>query len=219
MRAPPNIKKERVEGIAESDALRRFERQLKDKYKVMGLPLTQQYQVYRVRLCLKCAPEIPVSLQIFTSGTILIQGSPKIPKNEFESETDTIAEMAKQSVEIPSTSKTSPFKLRARVLLEYVSELDPNNEVERLVIVILGDIIVDLLLCEKLTQLKLKRDTLEQYIPIKLKIINSKKSVYRKKDIENLHILRNRIAHGLGLITKEEADWAKELTEDLIKNL
>ena len=88
-----------------------------------------------------------------------------------------------------------------------------------MVMVSLGDIIIDLLLCHKIDALKMSKKLFEAYIPNKIKEINKVEAVYRDDEIDRLHKLRNRIVHGGSIITEKEAEWAKELTEDFIEHV
>lgn len=218
-----NNSKKKIEGISDPDALRRFEVKLKQKYKIKNLDLSSNSHAYRVRFCLDCDRETPVSLQIWSSDTILIQGSPKIPARGFTEETEEIMALAESSLEVLPDPETTPYLLRARTLFAYVKRLNLGDDIERMAAVSVGDIVLDLLLCHKISFFGLsRRDTqelMEMYIPRKIREIQRREPVYRDDEVIRVHNLRNNIAHGGSLITEDEAVWAKDLIEDVIENI
>jgi len=168
---------------------------------------------------MECDSENPVSLQVWNTNSILVQGSPNIPKSGFDSESEIIMKMAEESIETTPDPSETPFKLRAETILDYVKRLDERNEMERMVIVALGDIILDLLLCHKIDSLGMPRGIVDAFFPTKISEINRIETVYRDDELIRLHKLRNQIAHGGSMITESEATWAKTLIEDVIENL
>jgi hypothetical protein len=108
--------------------------------------------------------------------------------------------------------------IRARTILSYVNTLDIEEDVERMVLVSLCDIILDLVLCHKIEMLGLLSGIKDAYLPSKISSIKKKEAVYRDDQIERAHRLRNQIAHGGALITKEEAQWILDLTKDVEKH-
>lgn len=213
----------KTEGISDPDALRRFEIKLQEKYKIKKLSLPSASHVFRTEFCLDCSPEIPVSLQVWSSNTILIQGSPKISKRGFTTETRIIMELAKSSLDATPDPDLTPYMIRARTLFAYINRLNLGDEIERMTAVSIGDIVLDLLLCHKISLFGLPRKDSEAlmdlYIPNKIDAIKKKETVYREEEIKKVHILRNRIAHGGSLITEDEAGWAKDIIEDIIENI
>jgi len=208
-----------IEGISDPDALRRFEVKLQQRYKIKKLGLSTESHVLRARFCLDCETDTPVTMQIWSSDNILIQGSPKIPPRGFNTEVSEVFVLAESSIEATPDPETTPYMLRARTLLAYIKRLDVGDEIDRMVVVTLGDIVLDLLLCHKMDTYKMKREEFEISIPRKISELNKTEEVYRDDDIEKAHRLRNRIAHRASLITEEEAIWVKEIIEDVIEHI
>jgi hypothetical protein len=217
-----NLFQQKIVGINHIDALIRFESKLKQRYVLQDLDKTHDSIVFRKRFCLICEPEIPVQLQIYSTENMMITGSPKIPESEFKKEVQEIFVMAKESIKTESSSDT-PLSLRANLLFDYLIKIDIREEVSQVVIVTIGDLIIDILLSDKINELDIKgrekRELMEQYLPIKIKALKGKGvAVYRDSDINRLHNLRNRIVHSSTLISEKEAEWAIDLLKDLIEH-
>lgn len=212
------IRRETITGISDDAHLAKFQKLLNQKYSVKVEPPTQEHMVLRTKIRLDSAAKTPISLSIFSTDTLLFQASQKIPEKVFEREIESVLSLGRQSVAILVKQITSPTTLRAKQLLKYVQGLNSGHEVERMVIVFLCDIVVDLLLIEKLRSFNITdRQLLESYIPIKLKALRRKITIPRNGDLESLHTMRNGIAHGAALISKGEADWARDLVSDLFQ--
>jgi hypothetical protein len=99
-----------------------------------------------------------------------------------------------------------------------VRELPENMGVQRMVIVTLCDIILDLLVTEKLSRFTHKRQDLDnESIGAKHEMLESKIQVYRPKDIRDIRDLRNKVAHGGDATVADEARFAKKATIDIFK--
>jgi hypothetical protein len=207
-----------VEGISDEDALIRFHKALEQEYRVNKQELTQPSMVTRISFSLNCCKDFPVTLMIWATDTILVQGSPNIPKTGFEEEVGTIIELAKSSIESTPSSTDSMDLIRARTILAYIDTLNIEVDVERMVLVSLCDIVLDLILCHQIEVLGLPSGVKDAYLPSKIASIEKKESVYREDQILRAHRLRNQIAHGGSLITQDEAKWVLELTIDVEKH-
>lgn len=212
-----HMRKEVISNISDAEHLAKFQRLLSQKHNAKMEPVTQDYMILRTKIYV--APKTPITLSVFTTDKLFFQVSPKIPVETFNSTVESILSLARQSVEI-LTKKATPTTLRAEQLLNYVESLNLDNEVERMITVFLCDIVIDLLLIEKLRSFRITdRKLLEGYIPTKLKALRKKITIPRDADIERLHIMRNGIAHGADIVSKSEAEWGRNLVRDVYKNL
>jgi len=95
-----NIRVHKIEGINNSSKfLENFVTALKYSYVLEDKELTHPSQIFITRFYLVTAPIRKVSLQIFNNGTLLIQGSPRIPKKNFDLEINQIIRLANNLIE------------------------------------------------------------------------------------------------------------------------
>ena len=158
-----------------------------------------------------------VTINVYSTDRITVQASPLLMEEEFTHVSDEVMRLARESVSIISELSV-PTVQRANKVLNYATELDVQDEINRMVAVFLCDIVLDLLLTEKLRSIGIMdRRLLEsESIPNKIRALEDRRiPVYRKDEALRLRIMRNKIAHGGELVTSEEAEWAQELTKDL----
>lgn len=157
-------------------------------------------------------------IEIFVNENTGITASPEVQSffHEICLETENIL---KEAVDIISRQDTIRVN-RAERILEYLRNLSVDKEIERMVIVTLCDIILDLLVTEKLSHFTHRRQDLEnESIGVKLEMLESqhKIPVYRPKTIRDIRILRNKIAHGGAPTARAEAVFARDTTIDIFE--
>jgi len=158
-----------------------------------------------------------VTINVYTTDRITVQASPLLMEEEFTHVSDEVMRLARESVSIISELSV-PTVQRANKVLNYATDLDVQDEINRMVAVFLCDIVLDLLLTEKLRSIGIMdRRLLEsESVPNKIRALEDNKiPVYRKDEALRLRIMRNNIAHGGELVTSEEAEWAQKLTQNL----
>jgi hypothetical protein len=95
-----------------------------------------------------------------------------------------------------------------------------DEEVQRMVIVTLCDVILDLVVTEKLSRYTHKRDSLEnESVGAKLDLLETQFGIplYNSKVVRDIRELRNKVAHGGATTAREEAAFAKEKTMDIFE--
>lgn len=69
---------------------------LKFSYNLSQLDITHESQMFRSVFYFKCSNEKPINMIIFSNGTLLLQGSQKIKKEDFQKEANQIIKMYKE---------------------------------------------------------------------------------------------------------------------------
>ena len=155
-----------------------------------------------------------VHLEIFTNERCEIKASPELA-NRFADICAKIETALGESIDIVSQG-TSVRAMRAGRILEFVGNLSTHNEVNRMVVVTLCDIVLDLLVTEKLARFTRRRQDLEnESIGAKIGMLKRHVPVYREQAMRDIRDLRNKVAHGAATTPLEEANFAKDTTEDI----
>jgi hypothetical protein len=85
-----------------------------------------------------------------------------------------------------------------------------------MIIVTLCDVVLDLLVSEKLSKFTSKREDLEnESIIPKIRMLEAKILVYKSKEIQEIRNLRNKVVHGGSAIADAEATSARDTTADI----
>jgi hypothetical protein len=149
-----------------------------------------------------------VHVEVYANDNVEIKASPNI-QPPFGIICDEIENILKESINITSKNSEKSFRVdRAQRLLDYVRDLSLTNEVNRLVAATLCDIILDLIVTEKLSTFTRSRDELEnESVGAKLSCLEGKYKcvLYKPKIIRDTRDLRNKIAHGASPIREDEA--------------
>ena len=157
-------------------------------------------------------------IEIFVNENTGITASPEVQSfyPEICLETENIL---KEAVDILSRQDTVRVN-RAERIMEYMRNISVENEVERMVVVTLCDIILDLLVTEKLSHFTHRRQDLEnESIGAKLGMLKNqfKIPVYKPKAIRDIRDLRNKVAHGGASTARGEVVFARDTTIDIFE--
>jgi len=208
-------RKIKVSGISRAKAIEQFEYGLKSIFNSKRIEDKGQYVVlhYRIDLLGKGG----IDIIAYTSDVIFISGSPRIPKEKFDKIANQIGQIAQHSVK--RLVETRPITLqRAEAIIRFAFKLNPDNEYERMVIVILADTSNEIVLTESMKSLNIKGDPLKAGIPVKIKKLKEKGKVpYKEEEIINIRELRNRIVHEGTIPTKEQATRALKVAQEVLK--
>lgn len=203
-----------VPGICDSACLKKFETLLSQRFTIVEGDIPSHMR-FKAKLERTGLPR-EVHVEIFTNENTSIKASPDV-KTFFPGVCAEIMSILKESVNILSRQDTVRVK-RAGRILKYVRNISVQNEIERMVIVTLCDIILDLLVTEKLSHFTTKRQHLEhESVGAKLGMLEKqfRIPIYRPKAVRDIRGLRNRVAHGGASPATEEATFAKEATIDV----
>jgi hypothetical protein len=201
-------------GISDPKNILRFEHFIQKSFRCKRVEDRGQYVVTHWRI----QDTNPIDVIVFTSDKIYISGSPLMPKSEFDQIATRIARIAQDSVS--KLAEERPVTLqRARSILEFTLRLNPEDEFERMVMVILADTSNEIVLTERMKALKIKGPPLEEGIPNKIECIKDKgSSVYKEAEIRNVRELRNGIVHTGNIPTSGEAKRCLEISLDVLEN-
>jgi len=155
-----------------------------------------------------------VHLEIFTNERCEIKASPEIA-SDFPIACSKVEVALKEAVDIVSRGNSIRV-MRAGRILEYLRDLSTPHEVNRMVIVTLCDIVLDLLITEKLAKFTTRRQDLEhESIGAKIGMLKQRIPVYKEQAMRDIRNLRNKVAHGGATTALTEAEFAKNATEDI----
>lgn len=203
-------------GICDPACLRKFKALLSERFMMHSVLVASSDNLeFKARLERADLPK-EIHVEIFTNGKVGIKASPHVQAN-FKDICVEIEAILKEAVDILSRKDAIRVK-RAERILEYVEELSVGNEIERMVVAALCDIVLDLLVTEKLSRFTRRREDLEnESIGAKISILEKTIPVYRSQAIRDIRDLRNKVAHG-GLSTPlDEARFVKKATIDIFE--
>lgn len=157
-----------------------------------------------------------IHFEVFSNSNVSLISSPDnapfFPQIEAE-----IRSMLPEAVKRVCT-RNSIRVARAGRIKDYVSTLSVDNEIERMVIVALCDIILDLMVTEKLSSFTHRRNELEdESVGAKIGLLETRYHVnlYKPKIIRDIRELRNKIAHGGTSPATQEAISSRDETFDI----
>jgi len=159
-----------------------------------------------------------VHVEIFTNENINIKASPEL-QIVFGDLCSELKMISQEAINILSRQDSVRVR-RAERIAEYMRNIPVENEVERMIIVTLCDIILDLLVTQKLSDFTNRRQDLEnESVGAKLGMLEKqfKIPIYKPKAIRDIRGLRNRVAHGGDAPAIEEASFAKDATIDIFE--
>jgi len=158
-----------------------------------------------------------ITVEVYTSEKIVIKGSPRIPPDEFE-------RIASKVIEIANRSKLSvaddrPITLtRAIGIMDYALKLDLSDEYQRMVAVILADLVNEIILTEIMRNQGIKGTPLEEGVPKKIKYLKENGiPIYLEKEIKNIRDLRNGVAHRGEFPDETQAKQAINVAQKVLK--
>ena len=210
----PHGRTVKIIGIKEPKNIQRFEHFIKKSFRCESVEDLGNYVVTHLRI----HDVRPVDVIVYTSNKIYITGSPLMHPDTFNRIATKVAEIAQESV--TGLVKERPITLqRAGGILEFASKLNPDDEFERMVIVILADTSNEIVLTEKMKALEIKGTPLEEGVPTKIEYIKKKgKNVYRESEIKNIRALRNDIVHHGNIPLAAQARESLKIALDVLEN-
>jgi hypothetical protein len=206
-----------IPNISNDNYLQKAEVLLGSNFSINKIPISAGHIKLKVDIK-KIGLSKPIHIEIFVNDNVIIKASPEI-QAQFTALLEQIKSILSESINITSTRLNQSFRIiRAQMLLNYLNNLPLTDEVNRMLIVILCDIILDMVITEKLSSLTNDRAELESdSISTKLKSLEGrcKCTLYKSKNINDIRNLRNKIAHGAAPITEEEARNVLTCTKDV----
>lgn len=204
-----------VPGICDSACLRKLKFMLSKFFTVNEdrIPTNMSFKAILERT------DLPreVHLEVYTNNKVEIKASPEV--TSFSAICNEIETVLREAVTVCSRNSTLRTQ-RAERILAYTQSISVNTEVERMIVVTLCDIILDLLVTEKLSSFTRKREDLEnESVGVKLALLEKQYHVpvYRPNDIRDIRELRNKIAHGGASPVINEVSFARDTTIDIFE--
>jgi len=216
--SPPLRKSLAVPGICDPVCLKKFKTLLSQCFNVHVEDDIPDHMAFKARLRRTGLPR-ELHIEVFVNENMGIQASPEV-QSFFQNICLEIENILKEAVDILSRQDTVRVS-RAERIMEYMRDISVDNEIERMVIVTLCDIILDLLVTEKLSHFTHRRQYLEnESVGAKLEMLKNefKISVYKPKAIRDIRNLRNKVAHGGASTAREEAVFAQNTTIDIFEH-
>jgi len=214
----PQRKQINVPGICAHACLKKLRFLLAKSFTVQETSSIPSHMVFKARLERIGLPR-EMHLEVYANSNVDIKASPEV--RSFNVICNEIEFALKEAINILSGQDTIRVK-RSERIIEYMRKISVKNEVERMIIVILCDIILDLLVTEKLSHFTHKRQDLEnESVGAKLDILEKqfKMPVYESRKIRDIRDLRNRVAHGGDSPVENETIFAKNATVDIFETL
>lgn len=202
-----------ISGICDSTCLKKLKELLSQDFTLDFHESIPSHMAFKGSLS---SPDLSrdVHLEIFTNERCEIKASPEIA-SDFPIACSKVEAALKEAVDIVSRGN-SIRAMRAGRILEYLRDLSTPHEVNRMVIVTLCDIVLDLLITEKLAKFTTRRHDLEhESIGAKIGMLKQRIPVYKEQAMRDIRNLRNKVAHGGATTALTEAEFAKNATEDI----
>jgi len=203
--------------ISHISELENFERLLDllgEKYKCKQIEDEGESVVGHCRISLQKNQEI--NIVVYTTDRVLIRASPRTASELFDKEALSVEIIAKQATTLVSITRPLTAQ-RAKTILDYTLTLNPDEEIQRMVIIILCDTANEIILREKLKALGFQGAPLDEGIPDKIKRIEDKGHVvYRAEEVKNIRELRNGIVHRGDIPDQGQTEKCLEITRNLL---
>lgn len=153
---------------------------------------------------------------VYTTDRIYLSASPFVLAETFNRVATEVIRLAQQST--TRLAKVRPLTLqRARSILDFASKLDPTNDFERMVIVILADTSNEISLREQMRAAQIGGTALDYGISDKIKCLKDKGEVVFKADeMKNGRELRNGIVHQGNIPDKTQAVDALKIAQSVL---
>lgn len=204
-----------IPNICDTDCLKKFENLISQKFAVQkdsNLPAHIKFKAKLHRIGLTKE----VHIEVYANNNVEIKTSPGMQPlfNAIYAEIECILKEASTKLSEQNVVRVN----RAKEILLYTRTISVDNEVGRMTIVVLCDIILDLIVTEKLSQFTGTRQDLEnESVGAKISLLENKYKItlYRPKSIRDVRDLRNKIAHGGAPTSRDDATFARDATCDI----
>lgn len=206
-----------VPGICDVACLKKLEFLLGKSFSMTKDSSVPSHMRFKAQLSRVGVPR-EVHIEVFANSNTVIKASPEV-RPLFNEIYDEIEVMLKESVNFLSKQDNVRTN-RARRIKEYMESFSVEDEVQRIVIVTLCDVILDLIVTEKLSRFTSRPESLENdSVGAKLGMLEKqfKIPLYKPKAIRDIRELRNKVAHGGATTARDEAAFAKEATLDIFE--
>ena len=192
----------------------RFRYSLSDAFRSTKVEDKGEYVVMHERIPLQNRHFMDVI--VYTTDRMYLSASPFVSVDTFNRVATEVIRLAQQST--IRLAKVRPLTLqRAKNILDFTSKLDPTNDFERMVIVILADTSNEVCLREQMKAAKIGGTALDYGIPDKIKCLKDKGEVVFKADeMKNVRELRNGIVHQGNIPDKTQAIDALKIAQSVL---
>ena len=160
-----------------------------------------------------------VHLEVFVNSNAVITASPEVAS--FPQISTEIHGILGEAVKIVS-STNSIRVARARRVKDYIAGLSVDDEIQRMAIVALCDIVLDLMVTERLSSFTRNNADLEnESVGSKISLLEGRHNVrvYKSRVIRDVRELRNKIAHGGTAPAIPDAVCSRDETFDIFNTL
>lgn len=206
-----------VPGICDPVCLKKLKALLSQYFNVEADDNIAEHMSFKARINRTGLPK-DIHIEIFVNENVEFKASPEV-KDLFQKVCSEIKSILTEAVNLLSRQDTVRVN-RARRIMEYMRTVSVENEIERMVVVTLCDIVLDLLVTEKLSHFAHKRQDLDnESVGAKLGMLQNqyKIPIYRPKAIRDIRELRNRVAHGGTSPVTDEATFAQDATTEIFE--
>jgi hypothetical protein len=209
----------RTPGICDDTCIKKLKVLLAQVYTLTEVPNPPNHIRFKSELRKVGLPR-EVHLEVFSNSNVTLTSSPEVAPlfPQISTEIDGIL---REAVTIVS-GRDSIRAARARRIKDYVSTLSVDDEIQRMAIVTLCDVILDLMVTEKLSYFTGRRDELEnESVGAKISLLERQHHVqlYKSRTIRDVRELRNKIAHGGASPAREEVVYSRDETFDIFSTL
>jgi len=203
-----------VPGICDAACLKKLEFLLGKSFSMTKDSSVPSHMRFKAQLRRVGVPR-ELHIEVFVNSNAVISASPEV-RSSFDAIYAGIEVILEEAIKFQSRHSTLRVN-RARKIKEYMETFSVDDEVQRMVIVTLCDVILDLIVTEKLSGFTAKRQDLEdESVGAKLGMLEKqfKTPLYNPKAIRDIRELRNKVAHGGATTARDEAAFAREATLD-----
>jgi len=208
-------RKAKVTGISSEEAIKRFKYFLSKDFHSVMVEDRGQYVILHERIHL--GDKNYMDVIVYTTDTIFISASPLVFLDTFNDIATKMVRAAQQSV--TRLAEIRPLALqRAKNILGFASNLNLDDEYQRMVVVILADTSNEIVLREQMKALGIEGPPLDEGIPQKIMRIKDKGViVYNEDEIKSVRELRNRIVHYGDIPDKTQATKALNIAQSVLE--
>jgi hypothetical protein len=204
-----------IPNICDTGCLKKFEDLISQKFKLQKDTTLPAHIKFKAKLH-KIGLAKEVHIEVYTNDNVDIKTSPGMQHvfNAICAEIEYILKEASTKLCTQDVVRVN----RAKKILTFTQGLAINDEIGRMAIVVLCDIILDLMVTEKLSQFTGTRQDLEnESVGAKISLLENRYQItlYRQKSIRDVRELRNKIAHGGAPTSEDDAIFARDAACDI----
>ncbi|MDH5771334.1 MAG: hypothetical protein OEZ25_08625 [Candidatus Bathyarchaeota archaeon] len=210
-------RKAEVKGISSEYAIKRYKVVLEGELDADDVPDKGEYVLLHKRI--KLPQRNQVDIIVYSSEIIYVSGSAYVDEHTFGPLATRIIELAQQAVS--SLEDVRPISVqRAKSIYGFACKLDPDDEYQRMVMIVLADTCNEIILREQMKAMNIEGAPLDEGIPDKIKRIKAKGGVVaHESKIKNRREERNRVVHYGDVPHKGQASEALKVAEAVINSV